>query len=210
MEYSCFKNRRDNLKNLFLDKSVLFLSKYINYSDDDLEKLRYGLEGLYLTFTKLLVIIICSIILNIFFYVVTILLLFNIIRYFGFGVHARKSIECLITSIVLFLIIPYVLLKITLDKEMILFSGIIMIISFIIYAPADTVKRPLPNTKKKKIRKCMTILIGMIYLALSIIIKNYNISILFFIAILNQAIVINPIAYILLRQPYNNYKKNVV
>ena len=85
--------------------------KYQNYNDDELEMVKYGLEGLYLTITKLVVIIGMSLLLKIFWEVISILLLFNIIRYFGFGIHAKRSIECLITSLIFFIGIPYLLLK---------------------------------------------------------------------------------------------------
>ena len=62
----------------------------------------------------------------------------------------------------------------------------------------------------KRIRKIMTIVIGIIYLVLSLVINDYKISILFFITMIIQAIVICPVTYILLRQPYNNYKKKDV
>ena len=194
------------LKEMFLDHSVSFLMKYQKYSDDELERLRYGLEGLYLTLTKLVVIVGLSFILHIFKEVIAILALFNIIRYFGFGIHAKRSIECLITSLIFFIVIPYLLLHVELPKTWILIIGIILIISYLIWAPADTVKRPLPNNKKKKFRKMMTVLIGIIYLILSLAISAYQISILFFITMVIQAIVICPITYMLLRQPYNNFK----
>ena len=127
------------MKSLFLNSSINFLKKYNDYSDDDIEKLEYGLEGLYLTITKLVVIFIASLILGIFKEVIEILIAFNIIRYFGFGVHAGKSSQCLITSLILFVIIPYVFLNITITKNIFLILGIIEIVSFIIFAPADTV-----------------------------------------------------------------------
>lgn len=184
--------------------------KYQNYNDNELEMVKYGLEGLYLTITKLVVIIGMSLLLKIFWEVISILLLFNIIRYFGFGIHAKRSIECLITSLIFFIGIPYLLLHVEIPKVWILVSGIVLIISYLLWAPADTVKRPLPNNKKKRIRKIMTIVIGIIYLVLSLVINDYKISILFFITMIIQAIVICPVTYILLRQPYNNYKKKDV
>ena len=153
--------------------------KYQNYNDDELEMVKYGLEGLYLTITKLVVIIGMSLLLKIFWEVISIL----------------------------FIGIPYLLLHVEIPKVWILVSGIVLIISYLLWAPADTVKRPLPNNKKKRIRKIMTIVIGIIYLVLSLVINDYKISILFFITMIIQAIVICPVTYILLRQPYNNYKK---
>ena len=39
------------MKSFFMDKSLAFLCKYNTYSDEDIEKLSYGLEGIYLTIT---------------------------------------------------------------------------------------------------------------------------------------------------------------
>ena len=44
------------MKNLFLNNSISFLKKYNDYSEEEIEKLMYGLEGLYLTITKLVII----------------------------------------------------------------------------------------------------------------------------------------------------------
>lgn len=195
------------MKTLFLNNSLNFLKKYNNYSEEEIEKLLYGLEGLYLTITKLVVIAIVALLLGIFKEVVIILALFNIIRYFGFGVHAGKSSDCLITSLILFVLLPYILLNIHLSKNIILVLGIIDIIIYLIFAPADTIKRPFYNRKKRIIRKIITTLIGILYLVISLIIDNYEVSIMLCIAMMIQSIVVCPISYMILGQPYNNYKK---
>ena len=197
------------MKNLFLNNSISFLSKYNKYSENDLEKLKYGLEGIYLTFTKLVVIILMSLILKIFKEVVIILLLFNLIRYVGFGVHAKKSSECLISSLLFFIAIPYLFLRFKISNLVILIMGITFIISYLIYAPADTVKRPFYNKRKILIRKILTVVIGIIYLICSLLINNYSISILFIIAMLIETIVINPLTYKIMGVSYNNGKSSM-
>ena len=195
------------MKTLFLNNSLNFLKKYNNYSEEEIEKLLYGLEGLYLTITKLVVIVIVAFLLGIFKEVFIILALFNVIRYFGFGVHAGKSRDCLITSLSLFVILPYVLLKLHISKTAILILGIMDIIMYLIFAPADTIKRPFYNKKKRIIRKIITVLIGILYLVISLIIDNYEVSIMLCISMMIQSIVVCPISYMILGQPYNNYKK---
>ena len=88
------------MKELFLKNSVTFITKYNpNYTSSDIEKIKYGLEGIYLTITKLIIILVLSIFLNITKEIIFVLLFLNIIRYPAFGVHADKSSTCLITSI---------------------------------------------------------------------------------------------------------------
>lgn len=194
------------MKNKVLNKTVHFLSKYQNYSDEDIEKLKYGLEGIYLTLTKMIIILILSIILKIWKEVIAILLLFNIIRYFGFGVHAGKSSECLISSIICFIVIPYIFINISLTEKEIILIGIISLIIFLLFAPADTIKRPLKNKKKRIIRKIVTIIITIIYILISICINNPTISLVLTTSVIIEAIMVNPLTYKLLNQPFNNYK----
>ncbi|MCI8346903.1 MAG: hypothetical protein HFJ12_03020 [Bacilli bacterium] len=192
------------MKQVVLTKSLNFITKYKDYSKEDIEKLKYGLEGIYLTITKLVIITLLSIIFGIFKEVIILLLLFNIIRYFGFGVHARKSGECLIFSILCFIGMPIIFLNIKINNNFILITGIICTVLLLRYAPADTEKRPLINQKKRLIRKIITILIGVIYTYIALNIHNYTYSILFILSIIIETVIVNPITYKILRQSYNN------
>lgn len=194
------------MKSLFMDKSLAFLCKYNTYSKEDLEKLSYGLEGIYLTITKLIVIFTLAFLLNIFKEIILLLIIFNVIRYFGFGIHAKKSSECLISSIIFFIIIPYICLNEFVTIKILKTISIIGIISFIPFAPADTKKRPFYNKKKKIIRKVLTIIVGITYIICAIIIQDLTISKLFLMAIIIQAIIVNPITYKIMNVPYNNSK----
>ncbi len=194
------------IKSKFLDYSLGLITRYNNYSDSDMEKLKYGLEGLYLTITKIIIILILSLILDMFKETVIVLILFNIIRYFGFGFHAGKSYQCLICSIFNFIAIPYIYMNIALSDYVLGIICALCIVGFILYAPADTVKRPLPNKKKRTIRKLLTVLTAIIYICLIFILKNDYLSKLLISAMTIQAIAVNPLTYKLFNQPYRNYK----
>ena len=97
------------MKDKYLNFTTSFITKYNNYSKEQIEKIRYGLESLYLTITKLAIILILSIILGIFKELVILLVFFNIIRFTGFGFHARNSIECLFSSILLCIGLPIIM-----------------------------------------------------------------------------------------------------
>lgn len=195
------------MKEKFLNNTIKFLKKYNNYSEKDLLKLRYGLEGLYLTFTKTIIVFIIAYILNIFKEVVIILLLFNIIRYFAFGFHAEKSYQCLIISIFNFILIPFLYIKLNVSLTTGLIIAGLCIVAYLLFAPADTVKRPLPNKKKRLIRKISTISIGCLYTIIMIIFNNKSVSSLILSSLTILVVVINPLTYWLFNQPYNNYKK---
>ena len=194
------------MKTKFMNTTLSFLEKYNNYSIEEKEKLAYGLEGIYLTLTKLIIIFITAIALGVVTEFITLVIIFNVIRYTGFGFHAEKSYQCLIISSTCFLLIPIFFLNVTLSKNVYIIIEFICIISYFLFAPADTVKRPLPNKKKRIIRKIITIIVGLVYSVLSIIFFNHWISPILLSALVIQAIIINPLIYILFKQPYNNYK----
>lgn len=194
------------MKEKYLNSTISFITKYNKYSDEEIENIRYSLEGLYLTFTKLVIIFLLAIILGIWKEVLILLVLFNIIRFTGFGFHAKTSLECLITSTVLFIGLPYLILYIEPRKTIMLIIGAISLIILGIYAPADTVKRPLPNKKKRIIRKINTICIALTFIILSYFIKNNTISYLLIMSLVIESIVVSPLIYKMFKQPYRNYQ----
>ena len=155
----------------------------------------------------MIVIFLLAFLLGIFKEVIIVLVLFNIIRYTGFGFHAEKSYQCLIISTINFILIPWFLLNIKLSNNVVLYITVIYIICYLLFAPADTIKRPLPNKKKRIIRKIITVVIGIVYTLLIIFLNNYYYTSLILSAMTVLVIVINPLTYAIFKQPYNNYKK---
>ncbi|MBQ9024721.1 MAG: accessory gene regulator B family protein [Bacilli bacterium] len=195
------------MKTRFVNKCMEIIQSYNkNLSQIEIDKMRYGLEGLYLNITKIIFILIISILLRIFKETVLLLLIFNGIRFTAFGVHARRSIDCLISSSLFFIGFPLlcIYLTIPITIKYILFIPIVILIG--IYAPSDTVKRPLKNKKKRIVFKILSILISIIYMILSIIIKDNTLSNCFLFALVIQVIVILPITYKIFGVPYNNHK----
>ena len=194
------------MKAIFMNKTISFLKKYCTYSDEEIEKLEYGLEGIYLTITKLIIIFITAALLGIVKEFITLIFLFNIIRYTGFGFHANKSYECLLFSAFCFLIIPIFFINVNLTKFIYILICLFCIFNYLLFAPADTIKRPLINKKKRIIRKIITIIIGITYFLVGLLLFNHWISSILLSALVIEAIVVNPITYYFFRQPYNNFK----
>lgn len=192
-----------------MNSSLELVTKYNSkYTEEDMEKLKYGLEGIYLTITKTVVIIILAIVFGILKEMLCILLLFNIIRYFAFGFHAKKSWHCLVMSSTLFVGLPLLIFYL---HPSFLVKAIISTISTIIimiFAPADTVKRPLPNKKKRLIRKLASTTIAIIYTVILLITKD-KVAEIFLCALIIQTINVNPITYMIFKQPFNNYKNYI-
>ena len=198
------------MKELFLKKSVEFITKYNKkHSEDDIEKIKYGLEGIYLTITKLVIIFLIAIIFNFFKELLIMLVFFNIIRFPAFGFHADKSITCLIISTTILLGLTYLMINISVSLFNKVVISLLCLLTYILFAPADTVKRPLTNVKKRRYRKLASIIGALLYIAMIILIKNTTISNLILTALIVESIMINPIMYKLFNMPFNNYKKMV-
>ena len=195
------------MKKLIINKCMELVTTYNkDLSQRDIDKIKYGLEGLYLTITKLIFIIIVSIILGIWKETLLLIIIFNGIRLTAFGVHAKRSIDCLISSTLFFILFPIICIKLTIPLivKIILFIPLTVLIG--IFAPADTEKRPLINKKKRKIYKILSIIISTIYMTIAIVIKDNTLSNCFIFAIVIQIIIMLPITYKIFGVSYNNYK----
>lgn len=193
------------MKDIFIDKSMNFILKYNNYSIDEQERLKYGLTSIYLLITKLLVIIACSLILNIGKEVLIFLLIYNGIRLFSFGLHATKSWICLLSSTVIFIGIPFLSSTISINIVIKTIINVISIILLFKNSPADTYKRPIVNKNRRLTYRYLTVIISIIYSFLSIFTNNFM-SNCFMFSLLVQDFITSPLIYKLFHLPYNNYK----
>lgn len=187
----------------------LIISKNPNFTSANLDKIKYGLEGVYILVTKLVVILFLSILLNIFFEVVLFLIIYNFIKAPSFGLHATKTWICLLSSSIIFLGVPIVAEYISLP---LLGKSIISIITILLIyknTPADTYKRPIINKKKRKIYNFISTIVAIIFGFLALIIQDNFISNLFVFSLIVQSILTAPLTYKLFKLPYNNYLKYV-
>ena len=105
------------MKDLLINSAIHNIQKYYSYDKTKLEEIKYGLTGLYLHITKLIVIFSLSYILGYIIPLLILMALYSILRLTGFGVHAKKSWHCWIVSILTFLITPYLCTKLTIYYE---------------------------------------------------------------------------------------------
>ncbi len=193
------------MKEKFLDGAINLIAKYQKINEGDTLKLRYGLEGLYLTTTKTAIIFVLAFIFGIFKEMLILLLLFNIVRFTGFGFHAKKSWECLLVSILSFVMFPFLLLNLYINKNVLFITGILGTIYLFFYAPADTIKRPLPNKRKRVIRKIITVSTATIFTIIALFLNEYRFSLLLTDAVVLEDVMVSPITYKVFKQPYKNY-----
>ena len=194
------------MKNKILDTIMNSIKKYYSYDETKLKEIRYGLESLYLSIFKIIVITIISIFIHTTKELCIFFLFFGILRLTAFGLHTKNSIQCWISSILVFSLIPYLIKNTTIDKNILIISSLLLLIFIIIYAPADTEKRPLIRKKKRIMYKILSIIISSSYIAYIYFSNNSYINNILFYSIFLQTILILPITYKLYGLKYANYK----
>lgn len=193
------------MKEIFLSNTINFITKYNYYSETQIKEIKYGLEAIYLTITKVIIISIIAILLGIFKESLVFILFYNIIRLPSFGLHAKKSWICLVSSSILFLGIPYLSMILTIPIIIKSIIGIICIVFMFKNSPADTKKRPIVSKKRRNKLKFISVIITIIYSFISIVINNNFISNCILFSLIMQNLMISPTVYRIFKLPYNNY-----
>ena len=182
-------------------------NKYPEYDEDKLEIINYGLESIYLTFTKIIIIFVLAIILNIWKEVLLLLAFYNLIRVSAFGMHDKKSIHCLIISLTLFIGGVYLCRYLVIPLILKVVLSIICIVLIAKYAPADTEKRPIINKKLRKKYKIISVIISGIFAISIVLLSDKSISNYLLLGMIEATIMLLPITYKIFDLPYDNYKK---
>lgn len=180
--------------------------QYPNYSEDKLDEIMYGVEGIYLTITKMIIIFIFAFILGVAKELLLLLIAFNFVRLFAFGMHADKSWICLLFSGLLFLGGAVLAKNIVINKPVLYTLYLIVITIIAIYSPADTVKRPLINKKRRSKFKILSVIMAITYLIITLLIKDNTLINILIFGLIIECILILPITYKVFKMPYKNYK----
>lgn len=195
------------MKKKFLNSSMNAIKKYNpEYDEEKLEIIEYGLEGIYLTTTKLIIIFGLSYYLGILLEVFLLTLSYNLIRFTAFGLHATKSIYCLISSLTMFVGGTLIVLNVTIPLLIKIIISIICVYFIFKYAPADTEKRPIVSPKRRKVYKTISTITGIIFTILIIVFNKYILSNYLLIGMIEAVIMIHPTVYKIFKLPYDNYK----
>lgn len=201
------------MKKKFINNSLNYIETTRNLTPLEKKKIKYGLEGFYNLFTKLFVMIILAIILNLLKELFLLIIIYSFLRLYGFGIHAKKTWQCWLTTIPIYiggcLLIKYITISPT-------FSNLIWIfgfISFLLYAPADTKARPLIHKNKRIRAKILSLFIIIALYLINYLYPNQELLNTSLYALIIQSIAMNPLTYKLFNEPYKNYKayqKNMV
>lgn len=194
------------MKEKFINSSINFISKYQECDDLKLKRLKYGLEGIYSLIVKISVVILISIITKTLTETLLFILFYAGIRTFSFGWHAKSNIACWITTLLIYNIILYFIINIDYP----IYIGYIILgislISMLLWAPADTPKRPLIRKKQRLKSKILSITVLVLYAVIYVTINSNPLKNIILYSLLIQTILINPITYKITNTRFNNYK----
>lgn len=194
------------MKEKFVNSSINFISKYQECDDLKIKKLKYGLEGIYSLVVKTFVILIIALLTKTITETALLILFYAGIRTFSFGMHAKSNLACWITSILTYNGLPFLIVNFRIPE---LIGYIILgsaLISMILWAPADTPKKPLIRKKQRQKCKVLSILVVLLYTLIFTYSNNHIINDAIIYALLMQIIFINPLTYKLTHTQFNNYK----
>lgn len=195
------------MRDLFINYSISKIRKqYEDYDDDKIAEIKYGLEGLYILITKTIVIFTIAAIVGVVKELFILLIFFNILRLTGFGLHAKSSSKCLISSSLVFIGIAMMCKWLIVPFPIRLILSSLCVVNFIMYAPADTEKRPLINTKKRYVYKILTVMVSVIYTILQFLINDNFIANVITFAMIIEGTLIHPLIYRIFKFRYANYK----
>lgn len=198
------------MKNFIINKSLNIVSDiYPDYNDSKLSEIKYGLESIYLSLSKVVVILFITLLLGIFKEAILVLLFFNGLRTTAFGIHATKSWMCWVSSITCFIGIPYLCIYANIPSFIQYIMLAISMICFLLYAPADTVKRPLVRKNRRIKFKILTLIIAAIYILLFLYTNNMFIRNVIVCSMILESVLIHPLTYRMFKLPYKNYERYV-
>lgn len=194
------------MKGLIINFLMDNIKKYNDFDKEKLEIIKYGLSSLYINLTKTIVIFTISYLLGNLKTLLILMALYSILRLTVFGVHAKRSIDCWISSLIIFLLVPYLCITLVIDIKVKIIIGIISVILIYFFAPADTKKRPLINKKRRTTYKLISTINSTIYVIMFFYVRDNTISNCIMFSLLLAVFVILPITYKLFGVSYNNYK----
>lgn len=197
------------MKDLIIGKQLNVIKKYNNFDDDKLTVIKYGLESIYILITKTIIILLVSYLLGLLKQTVIFLVCYNFIRIPSFGLHATKSWICLVSSLLIFIILPFICTVITIPMYLKIIIGLIGLAFIIKNAPADTYKRPIISKKRRMFFKVCSSIVTIAMILFSLFIEDQFLANSLLFSIILQCFMISPTVYKFFKLPYNNYKRYV-
>lgn len=187
---------------------VRYISEqYPGKSEEELEIIGYGLEGILTTVPKIAFIFTAGYFLNIFQPLLIAILSFGILRTFASGVHLKNGWTCLIFSSVVFLSITYAGIYIPLSKLLKILMFLVSFVLLILYAPADTEERPLVVPRiRQELKVSSLIFAGLMFIIMLLLPGSHVIGNIITWSVFAESVMTTPAVYFILNRRYRNYE----
>ena len=195
-----------SIKNKILNGFEKFLNNnQENITEDELEIALYGMEVIYSLVTKTILYFIISLMLNCHKEFLIVILIMTTIRSTSFGYHADKEISCYISSFLVIFGTIYIAKNFNFNFLIKVITCLTSLIATILYAPADTEKRPLINKHTRSILKLCSSVTVVFFSFIALINNGFMSKVIVYILIVNS-INISPILYKIFKRRYKNYE----
>lgn len=178
-----------------------------NKDADYIAKLNYGLQVLFLSTTKLILLLIIGYFLNILIPMVIAIGSFSIIRRFAFGLHCSSSRSCSIITVLVFVGQVYLFKFITVNPYILYAIAAMSLLILYKYAPADTKKRPIVSKKLRKKLRLKSVITACILITAALITPNYLYKTIIIVNLFIEALCTLPLTYKIFGREINNYEK---
>lgn len=166
--------------------------------EEKAEVINYGLNILIYQVLLTGIIFVLALITGIFKYVLISVVVYASIRIFAGGAHARTRIQCSISSIFTFMLIPVVSMYLQFDSlipAVVIFA--INLVAVYIYAPADTLERPIISKQIRTRQKVKSIVLVTAIFIVSLVVRHFDILMYNIVVItsLFPSFMLTPMAY---------------
>lgn len=167
-------------------------------SEDEIEKINYGLMILISNSFKLFVILLIAALLGVFKLALITFFVFGILRTFAGGVHAKTSLQCLLSVMFIYFAVIYgaIYIPCTNLEKFLLFT--VNIVLIMLFAPADTVEKPIIGEKHRRNLRYMALATMLILYVISLFSTEIVSKVIIF-ASFAECLTITPVAYIIAR-----------
>ena len=162
------------------------LEKQLDLDHDRARVIQCGLFAFFHTVLSILIVAIIGAIFNVMIEALLISFVIAIFRKSSGGVHASTPTNCAIIGVIISVLPAYIISKVTLDLNYVIFVGIIVfIVSMILtyrLAPVDSPNKPIRKKEKiKRLRKVSIIILAIyiILVTLNILLYSLNKNVIF-------------------------------
>lgn len=156
----------------FIDRCAKTLAEKSNITGEDYEVMRYGLAVIYINLSKTVILLICALLLGVLKETTVLFCSYAAIRSAGFGYHSDNSVKCTIICVGEFITAVLAAIYLVSFKVYVCIALFLLCeVVFLLYAPAETEKRPISD-KRKKTFKIAAMVITACMLILSLTLKN--------------------------------------